>query len=82
MSQERLAQLIYEQTTAIAALERQISTHEVMRRILRLLVLEEITLSQDAERLAERAELCDDPEPQALPQQTIAILRQMQAEEP
>ena len=44
MSQERLAVLIHEQTAAMAALERRISTHEAIRRILRVLALEEIAL--------------------------------------
>ena len=82
MSQEQLAQLIHEHTATIAALERRISTHEAIRRILRVLALEEITLGQALGILAETAERTTDPEHQGLYQQAIATLRQMQAEEP
>ena len=82
MSQERLAQLIHEHTAAMAALERRISTHEAIRRLLRVLVLEEITLGQALGILAEMAERNDDPEQQGLYQQALDALRQMQAEEP
>ena len=82
MSQERLAALIHEQSAAIAALERRISAHEAIRRLLRVLVLEEITLGQALGILAETAERSLDPEQQGLYQQTIDILRQMQADEP
>ena len=82
MSQERLAALIHEQTAAIAALEVQISTHEAIRRVLRVLALEEITLGQALGILAEMAEQSLDPEQQALYQQAIDALRQIQAEEP
>ena len=81
MSQERLAALIHEHTTAIAALERRISTHEAIRRILRVLALEEITPGQAIGILAERAER-DDPEQQALYEQAMDALRQLQADEP
>ena len=81
MSQEQLAQLIHAQTAAIAALERWISTHEAIRRILRVLALEEITVGQALGILAEMAERSADPEQQGLFQQAMDALRQMQAEE-
>ena len=81
MSLERLAALIHEQAEAIAALERQISTHEAIRRLLRVLALEEITLGQASSILAETAERTTDLEQQALYRQAIAELRQMQADE-
>lgn len=82
MSQERLTALIHEQTAAIAALEHRISTHAAIRRLLRVLALEEITLGQTIGILAEMAEQSLDPEQQALYQQAIDALRQIQAEEP
>ena len=82
MSQDRLAQLIHEQTAIIAALERRISTQEAIRHLLRVLVLEEITLGQTLGTLAEMAERNDDPEQQGLYQQALDALRQRQAEEP
>ena len=82
MSQERVSQLIHEQTAAISALEVQRSTHEAIRRTLRVLALEEITLGQALGILAEMAEQSLDPEQQGLYQQAIDALRQMQADEP
>ena len=82
MSQERLAQLIHEHTTAMAALEHQISTHESIRRILRVLALEEITRGQAIGLLRETAERSLDPEQQGLFQQALDALRQIQADEP
>ena len=82
MSLEQLAQLIHEQTATIVALERRISTHEAIRRILRILALEEITPGQTLGILAEMAERNDDPEQQGLYQQAMDALRQMQADEP
>ena len=79
MSQEVLAQLIHEHTTAITALERRISAHEAIRLILRLLALEEITLGQAIGILAERTEHSLDPEQQGQNPQAMAELRQMQA---
>ena len=79
MSQEQLAPLIHEQTAAIAALEYRISTHAAIRRVL---ALAEITLGQALGILAETAERSDDPEQQALYQQAMDALRQMQAAEP
>ena len=77
MSQARLTRLIHEQTAAIDALERQVSTHTAIRRTLRVLALEEITLGQALGILAETAEHSTDPELQAM-----SGLRQKQAEEP
>ena len=82
MSQEQLAQLIHEHTATIAALERRISAHEAIWLILRVLVLEEITLGQALGILAERTEQSLDPEQQALYQQELDALRQMQAGRP
>ena len=59
------------------ALERRLSAHAAIRRLLRVLVLEEITLGQDIGILAEMAERSSDPEQQALYQQAIDALRQM-----
>lgn len=81
MSQERLAHLIHEQTAAIAALEVQISTHEAIRRVLRVLALEEVTLGQALGILAETAEQSLDPEQQVLYQQAMDALRHMQSDE-
>jgi hypothetical protein len=81
MSLERLAALIHEQTEAIAALESRMSTHEAILRILRVLALEEITLGQAIDILAERSEQSPDPEHLGMYQQAIDTLRQMQAEE-
>lgn len=81
MSQERLAQLIHELTTAIAALERRISAHEAIRLTLRLLVLEEITLGQALGILTERAEQSLDPEQQTQNPQAMDALQQLQANE-
>ena len=64
MSQERLAQLIHEQTAAIDTLKVQMSTREAIRRMLRILALEEITVGQALGILAETAERSDDPEQQ------------------
>src|SRR5262245_26951107 len=80
MIQERLAQLIHEQPAAIAALERRISTHAAIMRILRVLVLEELMTSQALRILAETAERSPDQDLQALYQHAIADLRQMQAD--
>lgn len=82
MSQERLAHLIPAQTGAITNLERWISIHEAIRRLLRVLALDEITLGQATGILAEMAEQSLDPEQHALYQQAIDALRQIQAEEP
>jgi hypothetical protein len=82
MRQDRLAHLIHEQTAAIAALERRIGTHATIRRILRLLALEEIPLGQAIGILDEAAERSPDPEQQVVYQQVIAALRQTQAEKP
>lgn len=82
MSQERLAQLIHEHTAAIGHLERQIGAHEAVRRILRALVLEELTVAQALSILAETAERSPDPEHQGQNPQAIDALCQMQAEEP
>src|SRR5690242_5165298 len=81
MTQERLAYLIHAHTTAIAALERRISTHEAICRILRVLALEEITLGQALGILAETTERSDDPEQQWLYLQSIDTLRPMQSDE-
>ena len=62
MNQHDLAELIHEHNTAIAALERRISTHEAIRRLLRVLALEEITLGRAIGILAKMAERNDDPE--------------------
>lgn len=82
MCQERLTLLIREQTAAIAGLTARLHTHEAVRRILRVLALEEITVGQAIGILAETVERVPDPEQQALYQQTIAALRQLQANEP
>lgn len=82
MSQEQFAPLIHEHTAAIAALERRISAHEAIRRTLRVLALEEITLGQALGILAETAERSDDPELQVRYWQATASLWQIQAEEP
>ena len=74
MPQDRPDHLIHEHTAAIVALERRISAHAAIRRLLRVLALEEITLGQDIGILAERS---SDPEQQALYQQAIDALRQM-----
>jgi hypothetical protein len=81
MSQERLAQLVHEHTAAIGHLERQMGTHEAIRRILRALVLEELTIAQALGILGETAERSPDPEHQAVCQQAMDALCQMQAEE-
>ena len=81
MSREHLAALIHEQTAAITRLTEHLHTHEAMRRILRVLALEEITLGQAIGILAEMAEQSFDPEQQGLYQQAMAALRQMQADE-
>jgi hypothetical protein len=82
MIQERLAQLIHEQTAAIHALTRQISTRAAIQRTLRLLAMQELIVGQAVGNLAEIAERTTDLGQQALYQQAIAALRQMQAEEP
>ena len=82
MNQHDLAKLIHEQTAAIAALERRIGTHATIRRILRALALKELTTAQARSILIETAERSSDLEQQALYQQAIATLRQMQVEEP
>ena len=82
LSQERLAQLIHEQTAALAALERRISTQEAILGILRELALKELTLAQALGILSEQSEQTLDPEQQALYQQAMDALRQVQAEEP
>lgn len=82
LRQERLANLIHEQTAAIDALERQHITRATIRRTLRLLAMQELTIDQAIDSLTETAEQSLDLEEQALYQQAIAVLRQMQAEEP
>jgi hypothetical protein len=82
MRQDHLTHLIHEQIAAIAALEHRIGTHATIRRILRLLALEEITLGQAIGILGETVKRSPDPEQQVVYQQVIAALRQTQAEEP
>ena len=73
---------IHKHTAAIAALERRIGTHATIRRILRALALEEPTTAQALGILIETAERSSDPEQQALYQQAMEALRQLQADEP
>jgi hypothetical protein len=82
MNQRDLAELIHEQTAAIAALEVRISTHEAILRTLRVLALEEITLGQAIGILTKTAEHSTDPELQVRYWQATASLWQIQAEEP
>lgn len=74
------AHLIQEQTAAIADLEGRIGANEAIRRVLRALALEELTVGQTISILAETAKRSDEPARAALYQQTIAALRQMQAD--
>lgn len=55
----------------------RISTQEAIRRILRVLALEEITLGQAIGILAEMAEQIDDPEQRVLHQQAMDALREL-----
>jgi hypothetical protein len=81
VSQERLAHLIHDQSAAIAVQTQRLHTYEAIRRILRVLALEEITLGQAIGILSETVEHVTDPEQQRAYQQAIASLRQMQADE-
>lgn len=81
MNQERLASLIHAQTATIVELEDHLSTHETIRRILRVLALGEITANQAIDILTETAERSANPSCAQLYQQAIAHLRQLQAEE-
>lgn len=82
MNKQHIGHLIQEQTKVIAHLERQITTHEAIRLVLRDLNKHALTHDQALSLLQHEAERVHHPARANTYRQVIARLHELQVEDP